>query len=342
MYFFSMNFVFTKYANEVLLKNTTKPYFIIVTSYQTLTTGNVSSSASAFGYFSKNSKIYLSINYLPSSISGTVNKTASWLMFKYETDHYCYASKKSGTNTNSSQIIHYLSINEMRGIEVFNKKKFKIKMDGIYYINLGISTTKDRFKMECLVNNQVIYESIIFREKNFAYDSLSKAFAQYFKVNDLFWCRVSEGTLLSFSRSSLTILRLEASIRRPIISIATELDYDSTSHSNSIPFKKLFAYEGNFWDSLTHIYHIKVSGIYFMYLGVGSAPNERVYIEIFINKKVYATLERTEYNRDSDVVSRTLLMKLNLNDEIDFKFIQNSGFKSKYFTTNFIMFFVSN
>lgn len=338
MYFVGINMYFNKFQNEVILRNTTRRYHIKMSAYQQLTTGNVLKSISSFCYFSDNSTIFLEIHYKISSFQGTNGKTVSWLMFKYDTSDYLYANP---IEVSSPNIVHYKNIEEIKGIQIFNTKSFKIKQEGWYYINLGISAKGSSFLMFCFVNNKTIDKSGFLIKKNYLSDTTSKAFIQYFKGNDIFHCKVKNGRIRYFQGSSITIFKLKVGKYNPIISVATEKNYPGTGKNYPMPFSKIFLNEGNCWDKLTKEYFITVPGVYFMYFGVGSANRRRVFIEIILNDKIYATVERSEYERDFEIISRTLLLKLNIGDKVSFRANSNSGFTSNYYSTNFIMFIVS-
>lgn len=341
MYFIGLNFCFSARNSEIILRNTTNSYDIKLPSYQTVVNGKITNSISAFSYFSINDRLYLEIYYVPSSVFGSNGKTVSWLMFKYETDEYLYATTKGGSSTVAFDSVNYYQIREMKGIERQGAKKFRIKKQGLYYINIGVSAIGLAFRMICMVNTKIIMESGILREVNFNSDVVSKAFVYHFKKNDEFLCKVIYGELRNFEASSLTIIRLKVSRHHPIISIATETDYLGSGSYDPIPFSKVFANEGNCWDSSAKEYNIFIPGIYFMYIGVGSVDNREVYVQIYVNQLVFATLERSETSRKFDIVSRTLLVRLNMEDKIRFATRPTSGYKCTDYTTSFTMFFVS-
>lgn len=339
LYFISYNLYFSTSQNNILFRRSDSNRWIKMTSNSPISGGErILKSVSGLFYLHANTTVHIEAKKA-TSVFGTEGKTMSWLMFRYQTNNYIYAVTASSEDVHANGIVYYKSKASFKGIELYDTKKFKIIQEGLYYIYLGISALGESFRMMCVVNNLTIQRSIVFRGKNYEGESVSKAFVHYFQKDDIFWCQVLKGTLRAHTVSSIVMLKLNSSSKRPLISVATENEEDQLTSNDPMPFTKIFAIEGNNWDILSNTYDVKVAGLYFMYIGVGSYPNKQVHIEILVNDNMFATVERSQSSMLFDVVSRTLTFKLNVNDEV--KLRNKAGFKSDYYTTSFTMFYIS-
>ncbi|CAD5125540.1 DgyrCDS13748 [Dimorphilus gyrociliatus] len=341
MYITGLNFAFNKFANEIILRNSTSKYDIKLTSYQS---GNSYSlnSITSFDYFSAESIVFPEVYYIDAKPIGTMNsRILSWLMFKYDSPEYLSATTL-GDDTNAGETVHYQDVREIKGIEIEDTRKFRIKKKGVYYINLGITAEGPKFKMLCFVNDMFIVQSGILRENNSNDDTISRAFSIYLYENDIFHCKVEFGILRGFAGSSLTMLRIKVGRRYPMISAATEISSQGSPASNPVPFSKVFVNEGNFWDSSLDTYMIKVPGIYFMYMGVGATDNKNVQFKLMINNQYSGgVLKNGRSAGKFDIFSRTILLKLQKGDELYFESESPYGFRSDFHSTSFTMFYVS-
>lgn len=339
MYFVSLNFYFSNNENEIILRNTSRNYDMKLTSYTYSNPGNASNSISSISFFSKNSQAYLQVIWAPASIIATDGKTASWLTFRYKTQDYLYA-----TPTQDSQnIISFNSIRHMEGIEKVQGNRFIINQEGYYYINLVTCPGDNNpIEMACFNNNDIIPRSGILRNGSFLNDVFSKAFIHYFKKKDIFSCQVFSGIYRGFEASTLTMFKLNTLPSYPVIFASIENDFNGEYDKNPIPFDKTFLNENFCWNSYEKELEIKISGIYFLYLGVGSSDNTKTFIEILINDIFFASMEKSQISKNFEIISRTLLLKLNFGDKIKFQSRSTTRLKSKYFSTSFIMFYVSS
>lgn len=344
MYFFGLNFYFSKFKNELLLLNSSQRYEAKIVSYQRIQSGNTSKSQIGFTYFSNNSRISIQVHYIRASLYSTEGKTVSWLMFRYETDDYLYASPGIKLyDTYAPDTVNFYQIRDINGFTTDDNRTFYFENDGYYFIGFSICPGKGIISVEvsCYLNGTIIVQSGIWRSKSVKNDAFSKAFVYYFRKFDQISCKVLDGYIRGFAATALTIFRLKPK-PFPLVYISLDKDFNGDETENVIPFNKIFVNEQNYWNPNTYEYVIKIPGVYLLYLGIGASENTTVFIEIQKNNKMFATLEKSEEIEGFEIISRTLLIKLNFEDKIKFISKMKTRLQWKYFTTSFVMFFVSS
>ncbi|CAD5122238.1 DgyrCDS10687 [Dimorphilus gyrociliatus] len=274
------------------------------------------------------------------------SKALSWAMFRYPTNNIFYGRY---TGMNSRRVI-FNDVQALEGIG-YDTLTPRIIEDGVYFISISIGIEKYETSYEVTLTisnsqNTGFSSKILFGYSKQSSNSqvVSKSWVLELKKNDRISVS-SSNAVGSKLLGSLTVFKIDADIERPAFSAYSLYRWRGAMELDAIPFKNIYYQIGNFWNNADNTYEVWASGIYFLSLSAGSSISEKLEIDILVNRKsqgLFLTYEnRMNWSGSTLTHSRTMLIKLNKGDILQFLVTRNSALQNTFDVTSFSLFYLS-
>lgn len=282
------------------------------------------------------------VNTSSISISDSISKSVSWVLFKYDTKNIFYAGYTG--NVGSNMIFNDIRI--LRGVG-YGDKSLRIAKSGLYFFSITLGTNNEtQHEAEIYINNQPLPESvgkIVRNNDEQGFNTITRSWIIQVRERDEVSVRSNKGNHVDNLHTSFSMFRLNASGTRPAFNAVRKAGWLGFGSLDPIGFDSIISSMGNYWNARENHYEIQTSGIYFLSVTGGKFSNCKLEIEVFVNNVIKSELINSNTG-GGDENTNSINMLLDLKDGDILKFVSPSGscLDDSYNLTSFSIFFVTS